>query len=204
MDITEDAALMQRSMFMKPAVYRRALSTFDPAFTLLALFDPVRSRGLRITGIPAALWFQYNDVLLIYLVRIHLIQPATSVGLIISGTTFLFAVALFRAERVGRRRILVFTHLAVIFETFASISFYCQYCSIFPDPVLGYPVDLTIHTCGELTDGTNYSTTWFAVVLLSTIILAAFYSTGLGNVPSQPWSGDVSRDRHMLGLQPAL
>ncbi|KAK0447257.1 hypothetical protein EV421DRAFT_191760 [Armillaria borealis] len=139
---------------------------------------------LRITGIPAALWFQYNDVLLIYLVRIHLIQPATSVGLIISGTAFLFAVALFRAERVSRRRILVFTHLAMIFGTFASISFYCQYCSIFPDPVLGYPVDHTIHTCGELTDGTSYSTTWFAVVLLS-IILAAFYSTGLGNIPSQ-------------------
>lgn len=34
------------------------------------------NRGLRITGIPAVLWFQCSGVLLVYLVRIHRIQPA--------------------------------------------------------------------------------------------------------------------------------
>ncbi|SJL13178.1 uncharacterized protein ARMOST_16617 [Armillaria ostoyae] len=162
MDITEDTAFMQRPMFVKPAVYRRAL-----------IVDCGLQAFPQFCGFNAVVC--YSSTLF---ASIGFNQP-TAVGLIMSGTTFLFAVALFRAERVGRRRILVFTHLAMIFETFASISFYCQW----------FPIDLTIHTCGELTDGTNYFTTWFAVVLLSTIILAAFYSTGLGNVPSQ--SGEL-------------
>jgi SP family myo-inositol transporter-like MFS transporter 13 len=44
---------------------------------------------------------------------------------------------------------------------------------------------LTMKTNGTLIDGTQYSTAWSAIVLLSMIIFVASYATGLGNVPWQ-------------------
>jgi len=45
--------------------------------------------------------------------------------------------------------------------------------------------DMTKKTGGNLVDGTQYSTTWSAIVLLSMILFVASYATGLGNVPWQ-------------------
>ncbi|PBK85307.1 hypothetical protein ARMGADRAFT_561649 [Armillaria gallica] len=42
-------------------------------------------------------------------------NQSTAIGLIISGTNFLFAVTLFRVERVRRRRTLLFTYPAMTF-----------------------------------------------------------------------------------------
>ena len=44
---------------------------------------------------------------------------------------------------------------------------------------------MTRHTGGTLVDGTQYSTAWSAIVLLSMIFYVASYATGLGNVPWQ-------------------
>ena len=52
-------------------------------------------------------------------------------------------------------------------------------------PPLARLTDLTLKTGGALVDGTQYSTTWSAIVLLSMIIYVASYATGLGNVPWQ-------------------
>lgn len=46
-------------------------------------------------------------------------------------------------------------------------------------------VVLTKKTGGNLIDGTQYSTTWSAIVLLAMIVYVASYATGLGNVPWQ-------------------
>ena len=44
---------------------------------------------------------------------------------------------------------------------------------------------MTKKTGGNLVDGTQYSKSWSAVVLLSMILFVASYATGLGNVPWQ-------------------
>ena len=55
-------------------------------------------------------------------------QP-TAVGLIISGTNFIFTlIALKWIDVIGRRRIMIFSAPGMVFGlTLASISFYCQY-----------------------------------------------------------------------------
>jgi SP family myo-inositol transporter-like MFS transporter 13 len=97
-------------------------------------------------------------------------QP-TAVGLIISGTNFLFTlVALGWIDRIGRRRIMVWSAPGMaVGLTLASIAFHF----------------LTQKTGNDLVDGTDYSTAWSAIVLLSMIIFVASYATGLGNVPWQ-------------------
>lgn len=97
-------------------------------------------------------------------------QP-TAVGLIVSGTNFLFTlIALKYIDIIGRRRIMILSAPGMIFGlTLASIAFHY----------------LTKQTGGNLVDGTAYSTTWSAIVLLSMIIFVASYATGLGNVPWQ-------------------
>ena len=56
-------------------------------------------------------------------------QP-TAVGLIISGTNFIFTlVALKWIDVIGRRRIMIFSAPGMVFGlTLASISFSCEYC----------------------------------------------------------------------------
>lgn len=97
-------------------------------------------------------------------------QP-TAVGLIISGTNFIFTLfALKYIDIVGRRRIMVFSAPGMVFGlTLASIAFHY----------------MTLHTGGDLVDGVSYSRSWSAVILLSMIIFVASYATGLGNVPWQ-------------------
>ncbi|KIM53987.1 hypothetical protein SCLCIDRAFT_137709 [Scleroderma citrinum Foug A] len=97
-------------------------------------------------------------------------QP-TAVGLIISGTNFLFTLfALKYIDLVGRRRIMIFSAPGMVVGlALASIAFHY----------------MTIHTGGSLVAGAHYSQGWAGVVLLSMIIFVASYATGLGNVPWQ-------------------
>ncbi|KAG1719873.1 general substrate transporter [Suillus lakei] len=97
-------------------------------------------------------------------------QP-TAVGLIVSGTNFIFTLfALKYIDIVGRRRIMVFSAPGMVFGlTLASIAFHY----------------MTLHTGGDLVNGASYSRSWSAIVLLSMIIFVASYATGLGNVPWQ-------------------
>ncbi|KIJ64915.1 hypothetical protein HYDPIDRAFT_181661 [Hydnomerulius pinastri MD-312] len=97
-------------------------------------------------------------------------QP-TAVGLIISGTNFIFTLfALKYIDMIGRRRIMVFSAPGMIFGlTLAAIAFHY----------------MTKNTGGNLTSGAHYPQAWSAIVLLSMIIFVASYATGLGNVPWQ-------------------
>ncbi|KAI5996046.1 general substrate transporter [Pisolithus marmoratus] len=97
-------------------------------------------------------------------------QP-TAVGLIISGTNFLFTLfALKYIDVVGRRRIMVFSAPGMVFGlTLASIAFHY----------------MTTDTGGNLVTGAQYSHGWAGIMLLSMIIFVASYATGLGNVPWQ-------------------
>lgn len=115
-------------------------------------------------------------------------QP-TAVGLIISGTNFIFTlVALKWIDKIGRRRIMIWSAPGMVFGlTLASIAFHCAKRShwlAFSQSDLSL-IDLTKKTNGNLVDGTQYSTAWSAIVLLSMILFVASYATGLGNVPWQ-------------------
>lgn len=113
----------------------------------------------------------------------------TAVGLIVSGTNFIFTlVALKWIDTIGRRRIMVWSAPGMVFGlTLASIFFYCKSCSfsrsLFSDT--DHFQDLAKKTNGNLVDGTKYSTTWSGLVLFSMIVYVASYATGLGNVPWQ-------------------
>lgn len=97
-------------------------------------------------------------------------QP-TAVGLIISGTNFLFTlVALKWIDSIGRRRIMLISAPGMIVGlVLASIAFHY----------------MTIQTNNTLVPGTSYSHAWSSIVLLSMILFVASYATGLGNVPWQ-------------------
>lgn len=97
-------------------------------------------------------------------------QPV-AVGLIISGTNFLFTlVALKWIDRVGRRKIMIFSSPGMIFGlTLASIAFHY----------------MTRKTGGFLVDGTPYAKNWSSVILFSMVFYVASYASGLGNVPWQ-------------------
>ncbi|KAI0631817.1 general substrate transporter [Trametes polyzona] len=97
-------------------------------------------------------------------------QP-TAVGLIVSGTNFLFTlVALKYIDIVGRRRIMIWSAPGMIIGlVLASVAFHF----------------MTLKTGGRLVDGTQYSTTWSAIVLVAMIFYVASFATGLGNVPWQ-------------------
>ncbi|KAM5532982.1 hypothetical protein V8D89_013324 [Ganoderma adspersum] len=97
-------------------------------------------------------------------------QP-TAVGLIVSGTNFLFTLfALKYIDTIGRRKIMLWTAPGMIFGlVLASVAFHF----------------LTKKTGGNLVDGTEYSHTWSAIVLLAVILFVASYATGLGNIPWQ-------------------
>ncbi|GJE86376.1 Myo-inositol transporter [Phanerochaete sordida] len=97
-------------------------------------------------------------------------QP-TAVGLIVSGTNFIFTLfALKYIDIIGRRKIMLYSAPGMVVGlTLASISFFY----------------LTRHTGGNLVDGAHYSTAWSAIVLVAMIFYVASYATGLGNVPWQ-------------------
>lgn len=111
----------------------------------------------------------------------------TAVGLIVSGTNFIFTLfALKYIDIIGRRKIMIISAPGMIFGlTLASIAFHCK--SLFTRNVFfGLHVTvlqvLTKKTGGTLIDGTSYSTTWSTIVLLSMIIFVASYAMGLGDV----------------------
>ncbi|KAI0265420.1 general substrate transporter [Gloeopeniophorella convolvens] len=97
-------------------------------------------------------------------------QP-TAVGLIISGTNFLFTLfALKYIDIIGRRRILLWSMPGMIFGlVLASVAFHF----------------LTRNTDDVLVDGAHYSHAWSGIVLFSMIAFVASYATGIGNVPWQ-------------------
>ncbi|KAG5651467.1 hypothetical protein H0H81_008552 [Sphagnurus paluster] len=139
------------------------------------LFDPVNRRALVVgCGMQAFQQLCGFNTLMYYSAtlfkEIGFDQP-TAVGLIISGTNFIFTlVALKWIDKIGRRRIMIWSAPGMVFGlTLASVSFHF----------------LTKKTDGKLVDGTQYSTAWSALVLLSMIVFVASYATGLGNVPWQ-------------------
>ncbi|GLB39549.1 putative major facilitator superfamily, sugar transporter (TC 2.A.1.1) family protein [Lyophyllum shimeji] len=139
------------------------------------LFDPVNRRALIVgCGMQAFQQLCGFNTLMYYSAtlfkEIGFDQP-TAVGLIISGTNFIFTlIALKWIDRIGRRKIMIWSAPGMVFGlTLASISFHY----------------LTRKTGGDLVDGTKYSTAWSAIVLVSMIIFVASYATGLGNVPWQ-------------------
>ncbi|KAK0479250.1 general substrate transporter [Armillaria novae-zelandiae] len=149
-------------------------TTFMHRFTSM-LVNPVYRRALIVgCGLQAFQQLCGFNTLMYYsatlFASIGFNQP-TAVGLIVSGTNFIFTIiALICIDRIGRRRIMIFSSPGMIFGlTLASISFHY----------------LTIKTGGNLIEGSDYPNSWSAIVLLSMIIFVASYATGLGNVPWQ-------------------
>ncbi|KAF8179882.1 general substrate transporter [Pholiota molesta] len=149
-------------------------TTFMHRFKSMVL-DPVNRRALIVgCGMQAFQQLCGFNTLMYYSAtlfkEIGFNQP-TAVGLIVSGTNFIFTlVALKWIDKIGRRNIMIWSAPGMVFGlTLASISFHY----------------LTRQTGGNLVDGTAYSTTWSALVLVSMIVFVASYATGLGNVPWQ-------------------
>lgn len=139
------------------------------------VFVPINRRALIVAcGLQAFQQLCGFNTLMYYsatlFAEIGFNQP-TAVGLIISGTNFLFTlIALKYIDIIGRRKIMVFSAPGMIIGlVLASISFHY----------------LTLKTDGQLVTGTHYAKGWSAIVLLSMIFFVASYATGLGNVPWQ-------------------
>ncbi|KAI0772905.1 general substrate transporter [Trametes elegans] len=141
----------------------------------LILTDPINRRALIVgCGMQAFQQLCGFNTLMYYSVtlfkEIGFDQP-TAVGLIVSGTNFVFTlIALKYIDIIGRRKIMLWSAPGMIVGlVLASISFHF----------------LTRKTGGDLVDGTQYSSTWSAIVLVAMIFYVASYATGLGNVPWQ-------------------
>ncbi|KAH9903370.1 general substrate transporter [Cubamyces lactineus] len=141
----------------------------------LILTDPINRRALIVgCGMQAFQQLCGFNTLMYYSAtlfkEIGFDQP-TAVGLIVSGTNFIFTlIALKYIDIIGRRKIMIWSAPGMIVGlVLASVAFHF----------------LTRKTGGDLIDGTQYSTTWSAIVLLAMIFYVASYATGLGNVPWQ-------------------
>ncbi|KAI0634311.1 general substrate transporter [Trametes polyzona] len=141
----------------------------------LILTDPINRRALIVgCGMQAFQQLCGFNTLMYYSAtlfkEIGFDQP-TAVGLIVSGTNFVFTlIALKYIDNIGRRKIMIWSAPGMIVGlTLASVAFHF----------------LTKKTGGDLVDGTQYSTTWSAIVLVAMIVYVASYATGLGNVPWQ-------------------
>ncbi|XP_006455078.1 hypothetical protein AGABI2DRAFT_187542 [Agaricus bisporus var. bisporus H97] len=139
------------------------------------LLDSVNRRALIIAcGIQAYQQLCGFNTLMYYsatlFAQIGFDQP-TAVGLIVSGTNFIFTlIALKWIDSIGRRRIMLVSAPGMIVGlTLASIAFHF----------------MTLKTGNILVAGSDYSRGWSAIVLLSMIVFVASYATGLGNVPWQ-------------------
>ncbi|TFK32166.1 general substrate transporter [Crucibulum laeve] len=149
-------------------------TTFIQRFKSM-IFDPVNRRALIVgCGMQAFQQLCGFNTLMYYSAtlfkEIGFDQP-TAVGLIVSGTNFIFTlIALKWIDHIGRRKIMIWSAPGMVVGlTLASIAFHF----------------MTKKTGGNLIDGTDYSKTWSAIVLLSMILFVASYATGLGNVPWQ-------------------
>lgn len=139
------------------------------------LFVPVNRRALIVAcGLQFAQQACGFNTLMYYSAtlfkEIGFNQP-TAVGLIVSGTNFLFTLfALKYIDIIGRRRILLWSMPGMIFGlVLASVAFHF----------------MTRNTGNVLVDGTHYSRGWSGIVLFSMIAFVASYAAGLGNVPWQ-------------------
>ncbi|OSD01082.1 general substrate transporter [Trametes coccinea BRFM310] len=149
-------------------------TTFLQRFRLI-LTDPINRRALIVgCGLQAFQQLCGFNTLMYYSAtlfkEIGFNQP-TAVGLIVSGTNFIFTlIALKYIDIIGRRKIMLWSAPGMIIGlVLASVAFHF----------------LTKKTGGELVDGTQYSTAWSAIVLVAMIFYVASYATGLGNVPWQ-------------------
>ncbi|ETW77531.1 MFS sugar transporter [Heterobasidion irregulare TC 32-1] len=138
-------------------------------------FVPINRRALIIAcGMQAFQQLSGFNTLMYYSAtlfkQIGFDQP-TAVGLIVSGTNFIFTLfALKYIDIIGRRRIMLISAPGMVFGlTLASIAFHY----------------LTKKTGGILVDGTKYDHSWSGVVLFAMITYVAFYAMGLGNIPWQ-------------------
>ncbi|KAI0074956.1 general substrate transporter [Panus rudis PR-1116 ss-1] len=137
--------------------------------------NPIHRRALIIScGLQAQQQLSGFNTLMYYSATLFKsigFDHPTAVGLIISGTNFVFTLfALKYIDIIGRRKIMIFSAPGMVVGlVLASIAFHF----------------LTIKTGGDLIDGTKYPTAWSAIVLVAMILYVASYATGLGNVPWQ-------------------
>ncbi|KAJ3528984.1 hypothetical protein NMY22_g9184 [Coprinellus aureogranulatus] len=137
--------------------------------------DPVNRRALIVgCGMQAFQQLSGFNTLMYYSATLFSqigFDNPTAVGLIVSGTNFVFTlIALKWIDKIGRRRIMVWSAPGMyIGLILASVFFFY----------------LTKQTNGQLIDGTAYSTKWSGLVVFAMIFFVASYATGLGNVPWQ-------------------
>ncbi|KAI0342397.1 general substrate transporter [Trametopsis cervina] len=141
----------------------------------MAFLNPINRRAVIVgCGMQAFQQLSGFNTLMYYSATIFKeigFNDPTAVGLIVSGTNFLFTLfALKYIDIIGRRKIMIVSAPGMVVGlVLASISFFY----------------LTKHTGGNLVDGADYSKAWSAIVLVSMIFYVASYATGLGNVPWQ-------------------
>jgi len=192
-EITQTTTFVQRfRSVIFDGVNRRGLSEFIITFCIMVFIGLIQYHCSVIAcGMQAFQQLCGFNTLMYYSATlfkdIGFNQP-TAVGLIVSGTNFIFTlVALKWIDKIGRRQIMVWSAPGMVVGlTLASISFFCEYSEfIFPTTVLKCLLDMTKKTGGNLVDGTQYSRAWSGIVLLSMILFVASYATGLGNIPWQ-------------------
>ena len=133
-EITKTTTLIQRfnSMIFDP-VNRRALSRLVsinhlPLSKYLVLVIACGMQAFQqLCGFNTLMYYSAT-----LFKEIGFNQP-TAVGLIVSGTNFIFTlIALKWIDIIGRRRIMIFSAPGMVFGlTLASISFFCEYHFIF-------------------------------------------------------------------------
>lgn len=149
-------------------------TTFMQRFASM-IMDPVNRRALIVgCGMQAFQQLSGFNTLMYYSATLFKeigFDDPTAVGLIVSGTNFVFTlIALVWIDKIGRRRIMVWSAPGMVVGlTLASIFFHY----------------LTKETGGDLINGTDYSKTWSGLVIFAMIVFVASYATGLGNVPWQ-------------------
>ncbi|KIY72073.1 general substrate transporter [Cylindrobasidium torrendii FP15055 ss-10] len=172
----EDVALKVKVLeaAVHHSIHLAHTTTFFQRFRSM-ISDPFNRRALIVAcGLQAFQQLCGFNTLMYYsatlFATIGFDQP-TAVGLIVSGTNFIFTlIALKWIDKIGRRRIMLFSSPGMIFGlVLASISFHF----------------LTRKTHGALIENSNYPSSWSGLVLFSMIFYVASYATGLGNVPWQ-------------------
>ncbi|GAA5861797.1 hypothetical protein JCM3774_001305 [Rhodotorula dairenensis] len=110
------------------------------------------------------------------------------IGLVISIVNFVFTLfALYIIDRVGRRRIACITIPGM--------------CAALILAAVGFHF-LTLHTGGKLPDnGVGVDEKWAPVILTAVLVYAAFYATGIGNLP---WNQAELFEMNVRGLGTAL
>jgi len=175
------------------AVNRRALSLYlhlSPRWH--ERLTVCSSRWMWDAGVSAIVWFQYPHVLFCYSLQRDWLRPTNSSRSYHLGYQLHFhprGIEMDRQNWKTKHHDLECTrddlwsnaceHLFPLFVYFGAV------CLGYPLTCVDSSSDMTKKTNGTLIDGTQYSTAWSAIVLLSMIVFVASYATGLGNVPWQ-------------------